>query len=95
VAQAEAAVAAAGGPRTEIADVTQTANDTTLAGTTSASLFTLDHTETSFTMEEVIGPATILIGHDTTCVAAIATLPSATRPECVTDGATPAAAPMG
>ena len=86
VAQAEAAVAAAGGPGTDIADPAQTANDTTLAGTTSASLFSLDHTDTTLSTTTTFGPTTILIGDDTTCAAAIATLPGTTRPECVTDG---------
>ena len=52
MAQAEAAVAAAGGPGTDIADPTQTANDTTLAGTTSASLFSLDHTDIDLTFDD-------------------------------------------
>ena len=86
--QAEAAVAAAGGPGTDIAEPTQTANDTTLAGTTSASLFTLDRSTSTVTLETTIGPGTVLMGEDTTCAAAIATLPSGTRPECTTDGKT-------
>ena len=57
-----------------------------MAGTTSASLFSLDHTDTTLSTTTTFGPATILIGDDTTCAAAIATLPGTTRPECVTDG---------
>ena len=84
VAEAEAAVAAAGGPGTDIADPTQTANDRRWparpARACSPSPAGLPTFEGSF------GPATILIGNDTDCTEAVADAAERTRPNA--DGRT-------
>lgn len=81
LAQAEAAVLAAGGTGTTVGSPQLISSGTTPT-TTTTSLFTLTGSTTTRTTETTFGLGTILIGGTDVCAAAIATLPGATRPVC-------------
>lgn len=84
LAQAEAAVLSTGGVGTTVGSP-QRVNTGTTTATTNTSLFTLAGSTTTQTSQTTFGPGNILIGGTDVCAAAIATLPSATRPVCDPD----------
>jgi uncharacterized protein YhjY with autotransporter beta-barrel domain len=87
LAQAEAAVVAAGGPGTVVGTAQKTADGTTNV-TTNTSFYTLVNTSTTApNVVETFGPATVHIGGFGGCDAAIASLPGPTRPVCDPAGA--------
>jgi uncharacterized protein with beta-barrel porin domain len=81
VAAARLAITTAGGPGVVIVGPTLiSTTSSTVSNTTS--VYTLDHIGTTVTVTTTIGPATLATGDRTSCSAAIATLPSSTRPVC-------------
>jgi uncharacterized protein with beta-barrel porin domain len=77
---ARAAITTAGGPGVVIVGPNLVSSTTTLQNSTSTTVFTLNHTETSVTTTVTIGPGTILIGGVAPPCPSITALPSATRP---------------
>lgn len=88
ITAARLAITAAGAPGIVIVSDPVLVSRAVTSATTSASIFSLAGTSQTVTTVTTFGPATITIGDRRSCSAAIAALPSGTRPSCAPPGGT-------